>query len=197
MMKKTVLLLPALLLLSACIKDLRDAPGPSVNVKSKTGVSTDPDTVANKVAFRLRLMKDSTDYDETMIAFKPGASPDYLAGEDGLFFQGFGPVNLASISADHTNLSINTLPYHQNMSIGLDVIAKDSGVLSLDISYQSNLPPTTQIWLKDMYLKDSLNLTSKKYSFTVNKADTGSFGSKRFCIVMKEGSVKHNTGGPN
>src|ERR1700753_2620287 len=162
MMKRKVLLFPPPLFLSACFKDLKDSPVPSANVKSTTSDSTtEPDTVSAKAAFRLRLVKDSTDYDETMIAFKPGASPNYLPSEDGVFFQGFGPINLASISADHTNLSINTLPYHQNMSIGLDVIAQSSGVLSLEISYENNLSPTTQIWLKDMYLKDSLNLTSK------------------------------------
>jgi hypothetical protein len=98
---------------------------------------------------------------------------------------GFGDLSLASMSNDGKKLSINGLPYTQGMSIGLDVEAKDDGAYSLQVSYENKMPANIQIWVKDTYLKDSVNVCKANYNFTVSKADTNSFGSKRFKLIIK------------
>jgi hypothetical protein len=71
------------------------------------------------------------------------------------------------------------------MSIGLFLTAKSDGPYTLKLDYQKNLPASAQIWLKDAYLKDSVNVRAKNYQFNINKTDTSSYGTQRFKLVIR------------
>jgi hypothetical protein len=183
---KTLLLLSLILFFFAACRPeesiLPKAAAPATIAKASF------DTIPDRAAFKIKLLKDSSTADETMLYFSHLAQRKYSSAVDAPYFQGFGQVSLASVSSDGVDLAINQLPYTSGMSIGLDVNAKTDGIYSLKISYNHNVPPTIQIWLKDTYRKDSINVCSGNYSFNVTKADTNSFGRKRFSLVLRQAS---------
>jgi len=156
-----------------------------VTPTSATPLKANTDTIPDNAAFKIKLGKDSVNTDETMIVFNHSATLNYSNMNDAPYLSGFGQVSLASISKDGVDIAIKSLPYASNMSIGLDVKAKTDGVYSLKMSYQKNIPSGVQILLKDAYLKDSVDVRSKNYTFSISKADTNSFGRKRFKLVIK------------
>lgn len=96
---------------------------------------------------------------------------------------------MASISADGRDLAINTLPFKEGMSVGLDVHVKTDGTYNLTLSYENKIPDDFQIWIKDCYLKDSTDVRVSNYAFAVNKADTNTFGNKRFRLKLSAKSA--------
>jgi len=182
---KTKVLLSALVLFSlvACKKAAQILPIP---VKTQPiVVAAKPDTIPDKAIFKLKLSKDSINTDETAFIFKSSGKTTYDPMEDAPYFPGNGQVSLASISSDGRDLAINNLPYTPGMSIRLDANTRANGAYSLAISYETQIPTSIHIWLKDIYLKDSLDVSTKSYSFNVNLADTNSFGKNRFKLILK------------
>ncbi len=157
---------------------------------STQGSAANSDTIGNNVTgyLRVQLTKDSINSDNVLIAFNPSAKTTYVSGEDAPTLQGFGEVGLSSLSSDNIPLAINTLPLTKTgLKISLQVNAETSGVYSLDMITISNIPSAYRIWLKDNYQKDSLDYRANtKYSFNINTADTASFGSNRFKLVICE-----------
>ena len=183
-MKTTVLLFVALLSLASCHKELLGPAGtPLFNAKGVVGAQND--TVPDKAAVRIKVSKDSINANETLLVFDRSASPDYFGNEDAEYLAGFGQVNIASISKDDRDLSINRLPYSPGMTIDLDVYTKKAGMFTFSVSYENKMPGDVQIWLKDNCRKDSVNICTSNYSFNVNKADSTSFGKKRFQLVFR------------
>ncbi len=120
-----------------------------------------------------------------MFLFKKAANPNFDPAVDAQYLPGYGQVSLASISSDGTDLAINSLPYSPDKPIKLDVHAKNDGTYFFKISYERTIPANVQIWLKDAYTKDSLNVRTGNYQFKVLKADTNSYGNKRFQLVLR------------
>lgn len=183
-MKKIIAILLVLFSLASCRKE-RVIP-----VKVTPGISTSiaaakPDTIPDNAVLGIRLFRDSVNNDEILVNFNHTASPNYILDEDAPYFMGYGQVSLASISADGRDLAINKLPYKPGMEIGLDVHAKTTGIYFLDINYEKKIPSDIQVWVKDNYMKDSCNISIQKYSINIIKADTNSFGSKRFKLMFK------------
>lgn len=193
-MKTAILLLLVMFSFAACKKSVEVTPLNS-QVKSKVDSisATKPDTVTvapqdtipDNAAFRLKLFKDNSNYDETLFMFKKAANLNYTSGMDAAYMVGFGQESLASISKDGKKLSIYSLPFTPGMAVALDVESKNDGAYSLQISYQNKMPSNIQVWVKDTYLKDSVNVCTGNYNFTVTKADTNSFGTKRFKLIIK------------
>ncbi len=198
-MKTSTLLLISVLFLAACKKESVVTPAGSAtkaNSSATTPVSPTPtapkttapvsaDTLANLSAIKLKLVQDSTNNDETMFLFKKAASSNYDPAIDAEYFAGYGQVSLASISADGTDLAINTLPYTPNKAIKLDISTKNAGTYLFKISFERTIPANVQIWLKDAYAKDSLNVRTGNYQFQVLKSDSNSYGKKRFQLVLR------------
>jgi hypothetical protein len=179
---KAIVLFPLILFsLASCKKEKKTVPvlAPAVSSSVKT------DTIPDKAVFKLKLAKDSTNTDETMFVFSHRYRLGSFNGEDAVYFAGNGQVSLASVSKDGEDLSINGLPYTPCMSIGLDIHAKTSGSYLLKISYEKEIPADIEIWIKDTYLRDSVNARTGNYSFNIDKADTNSFGGKRFRLILK------------
>ena len=139
-------------------------------------------------AFKLKMAMDSTNSDETMFLFNKTSQLNYDANVDGAYFAGYGLINLSGISKDGQNVSVYNLPYTSGMAIGLNADAKADGKYLFKISYARKIPANVQIWIKDTFLKDSVNVRKGNYSFSISKADTNTFGSKRFKLIIKSKS---------
>jgi hypothetical protein len=178
----------ALACLFSCKKDPAK-PMQQIALPSQlAGVVTSPDTIPDGACLKIKLVKDSTNYDETMIRFNHTATKAYNPGEDAVYLMGFGQEHLASLSYDSTDLAINSLQYMPDMSVGLDIHARLSGVYRLQLSYRKNIPSGIQVWLKDAYRKDSLEISHYNYYFDLYQADTASFGRNRFSLVIRPGA---------
>ena len=162
--------------------------------KLNTGIklleSTKPIALINNQFIRLQLMgKDSTVGDQTMIRFNNMATGKYTRGVDAAFMPGFGEASLSSKSADMVDLSINNIPFpKQNaQAIKLNFNAANSGKYTLTLRDLVQIPQLYDIWLKDAYKADSVNLRlNKTYSFDVNKTDSATFGAGRFTLVIRQ-----------
>lgn len=142
-------------------------------------------TIPDMAAFRIKLIKDSTNSDETMVLFRHTASLAYRADEDAAYLVGFGQVSLANISGDGKALAINELPYKPGMSIGLDVHTNADGTYFLKMSYINNIPGNVRVIVKDALLNDSTDIAKGNYYFNVTKADSNTFGKKRFRLIIR------------
>ncbi|MBS1531570.1 MAG: hypothetical protein JSU01_14785 [Bacteroidetes bacterium] len=192
-MKKTLFSIAlATLALAACKKDAGMSPKDNT-AKTSATVKVVQDTIADHAMFKIVLAKDSVNHDETLIMFDHTANTNYRPNDDALYFPGFGKVSLASVSADGKSMAIYTLPYKTTMYIRLNVNTATDGDYSLELNYQKHMPENLHVWIKDAYMKDSLDVSSGSYNFKVVKADTNSFGSKRFSLVFRQAQqTAHN-----
>jgi hypothetical protein len=159
---------------------------PTQNIsKSGTLITAANDTIPEMAGFKLKLVKDNTNYDEVLFMFKKESSANYDAMEDGKYLAGNGQVSLASISGDGTDLATNSLPYSPGMHVDLDANAKSDGAYKFDLSFQIKIPSDVHIWLKDNLLKDSVDMRISDYSFNISRADATTFGSKRFELIIQ------------
>src|SRR6185312_4175223 len=107
--------------------------------------------------------------------------------EDAIYKVGNGKVSLASLSADRVPLAINRLPFSiKGQNVGLKVSSSADGTYSLSLKNIKGIPQLFAVSLKDNYAKDSVNLRTGAYTFSIAKADTASFGANRFVVVIKQ-----------
>lgn len=196
-MKASILLLATIFLFAACKKETVVAPktppvtqspstsGSNQGQVSTTTTATPPDTLADRAMMKIKLVKDSDNYDETMFIFTHSASSSFDLNEDSPYFPGYGQESLSSISADGRDLVINTLPYTPGAPIRLNVNAKSDGAFSLQISFENKIPANVDVTIKDSYLKSSTNISSAPYQFNVVKSDTSTYGANRFTLILK------------
>ena len=75
----------------------------------------------------------------------------------------------------------------QSRIIRLNVNASTDGVYKLNMLEIKGIPQIFDIWLKDAYKKDSLDMRhNNTYAFDVIKSDTNTYGSKRFSLVIRQ-----------
>jgi hypothetical protein len=139
---------------------------------------------------RLKLVLDTYNYDDILIAFNSGTSTVYNGYEDVEYMRGINAaVGLSSFSSDGFQLSQNYLPLPKQtpLIIRLAAEAEFSGQYTFERTQCDSLPPIYQVWLVDKYKKDSLDLRNNPaYTFTVDKRDTNSFGKNRFYVVVRQ-----------
>ncbi len=141
---------------------------------------------------RLQLAKDSVNADDIYMGFDAAASSKYVFNEDAPSKTGNGGVHLSSISSDNVALAINKLPLPNliQSTIGLKVKANAGGVYKLNVSEIASISPLFEIWLMDAYKHDSLDMRQNKtYAFNIALADTNSFGSNRFSLVIRQNTA--------
>ncbi|MBS1521064.1 MAG: T9SS type A sorting domain-containing protein [Bacteroidetes bacterium] len=159
-----------------------------LNTGNKLLESRQPIAMINNQFIRLQLVgKDSTVGDQTMIRFNNMATGKYTRGVDAAFIPGLGEASLSSRSTDMVDLSINNIPFPKQSaeSVKLNLSAANSGKYTLTLRDLVQVPQLYDIWLKDAYKADSVNLRlNKTYSFDVNKTDSATFGAKRFTLVI-------------
>jgi len=140
-------------------------------------------TVKQTMLFKIAM--DSVNTDETLISFDSHAKPAYNIDEDARYRTGTGKIHLASVSDDNVALTINQLPLAKTVAIPLKVSGSANGDYVISAKSISGIPALYDIFLKDAFTKDSVNMrTTASYSFTINNADTTTYGSKRFTLVL-------------
>jgi hypothetical protein len=138
---------------------------------------------------KLKLVKDSLNYDDIILGFRSTAKAAYDESEDATDLGGNGALeSLSSLSQDGFNLSINYQPLvKKTPEIPLLVDAVSSGSYKLSLTELQNIPALYQIWLKDAYKNDSVEVrVNPDYAFTMDKGIAATFGSKRFKLVLKQ-----------
>jgi len=137
----------------------------------------------------LEMKRDSDNLEQTFIRFEDGAKNEFVNGEDAEHIAGSGNVGFASISADNIDLGINHVPFPkvQQTVINLDVYAATDGRYAINRIDIKNIPDIYEIWLKDAYKKDSLDMRANaSYLFDVIKSDANSSGKNRFSLVIRQ-----------
>lgn len=142
--------------------------------------------VNNDQYLRIQLAKDSINTDNTIIRFNGNTKATFNPMEDAAYKAGTGVVSLSSLTSDNVPVAINQLPLTaKGDTIKLKVTASASGTYTLNMADIQGVPQEYSIWLKDASAKDSVNMRAiSTYSFTVNTADTTTFGSNRFQLVL-------------
>jgi len=136
---------------------------------------------------RLRMTKDSINDEETIITFNPKASSGFVINEDARHWKGNGLIGFTSISSDNVPLAINSLPLAASLTIPLRTVATNDGLYNMSLSMDAPLPALYEIWLKDAYKKDSLDIKDNPtYNFDILHSDTNSFGDHRFSLVIRQ-----------
>jgi len=136
---------------------------------------------------RLKMTMDSINNEETIITFNPKSSAGFVINEDARHWKGNGLVGFTSISSDNVPLAINSLPLAATQVIPLRTVATNDGVYTISFSQEAALPALYEIWLKDAYKKDSLDIKDNPtYNFDILHSDTNSFGDHRFSLVIRQ-----------
>ncbi len=152
------------------------------------------DTKAPQVAVQqvvgLKMVTDSSNYDDIMISFNSTASPKFNTSEDAIYVAGTSAMEgLSSLSEDNVKLSINTLPLPAQSSqiIKLNVTAVKSGQYTFQRTALKAIPQIYDVWLMDNYKKDSLDIRNNStYSFNVDLSNPATFGNGRFTLVIRQ-----------
>jgi hypothetical protein len=161
-------------------------------ILSKDAVAKKTSNTANTPIPLLRLMLslDAFDTDDIAIGFLSTATTKYNYNLDAEYLPGINAaVGLSSLSSDNIPLSQNIvpLPGQSALVIRLDVEATSSGAYTLERTELDSIPAIYDIWLMDKFAKDSINLReTTNYAFNINKADSSSFGTGRFEVVIRQ-----------
>ncbi|HEY8781220.1 MAG TPA: YDG domain-containing protein [Mucilaginibacter sp.] len=139
----------------------------------------------NTQYLRLQLKLDSVNSDETIMRFNGNTKTTYDPMEDARYKLGYGKVSLSSLSSDNIPLAINQLPLaSKGDTIRLKVSVSVVGSYNLSLKNIEGIPQIYDIWLKDAFTKDSVNMRKDSaYSFTIS-TDTASYGSNRFRLIL-------------
>ncbi|WP_170113684.1 T9SS type A sorting domain-containing protein [Mucilaginibacter yixingensis] len=138
---------------------------------------------------RVRLAKDSVNYDESIITFESDASNDYENGKDAPRLDGMGNVaTLATYDSGKTQmLAINHL-HSIDATSRVKLYVGMTGTASLDtlnITGFSSLDKRFDVFLIDHYKKDSLQISLyNKYMFNIRPDSAASYGADRFELVF-------------
>jgi fibronectin-binding autotransporter adhesin len=173
---------------------------PTLSMTEDVKVSTLPATQLFKTDaleyMRIRMIKDSSSTDETVIKFSTNAIKEYYSNEDALKLQ--NPiVGIASISSEGVSLAINNYPgFVKKDTIKLNVYASESGNYRLHFSEFYNISANKTFVLKDAYLQTEKVINANSiYDFTVT-ANNSSQGKDRFSLIFKSNAVSvHNISG--
>jgi len=138
-------------------------------------------------ALLLKMSLDTINNEESLIVFNPAAQTAYQPGEDAAHKTGPGLVGFSSISSDNIPMAVNSLPLQRTQTIPLKVYAANDGQYKIDLSQPSPLPALYDIWLKDTYTKDSLDIKHNPgYRFNISTADTSTYGAYRLSLVIRQ-----------
>jgi hypothetical protein len=147
-----------------------------------------PVTAAVPQYLHMTLMKDSLHFDGSIISFNSSASANFTKNEDAPYRTGNGAVALSSYSADNIKLAINSqpLPNQIQKNIPLSVLVNADGQYSIKLDAIKAIPALYDIWLKDAFSKDSLDIKANPtYVFNATFADTTTY-SNRFSLVIRQ-----------
>jgi hypothetical protein len=140
---------------------------------------------------RLQIVSDAINNDDMVIGFNQGSSTQFNPAEDSGVLPSTGAQQyISATSSDGIKASAKWLPFPNDATtqvIKLNVNAAATGQYTLQRTDLKAIPALYEIWLKDNYMKDSLDIKNNPtYVFDINLADTSSYGSNRFALVVRQ-----------
>lgn len=139
---------------------------------------------------RFRLIKDTVNTDAIVIGLRTDINPVYNGDKDAEDLGGNGAlVSLSAMSSDSVKATIYRSPYPHKVQqvIPLYADATASGAYQLNLSDVSNLPALYEVWLKDSFTKDSVDIKANTlYNFNIDKGNAASFGTDRFRLILRQ-----------
>ncbi|MDB5147245.1 MAG: C-terminal target protein, partial [Mucilaginibacter sp.] len=139
---------------------------------------------------RLQLIKDSLNLDGVAIVLIKDISPAFNQNKDTEDLGGSGALeSLSVLSSDSVQVSIHRhpLPGKTQETIRLFADATASGPYKLKLTDIKDLPDPYEVWLKDKFLNDSLNVKSNpEYNFNIDKNNSASFGATRLELIVRQ-----------
>lgn len=145
------------------------------------------DMLARDQSMRIQIAADTINKDNAFIKFDPGAKITFDPREDARYFGGSGKVSISSMSSDNQQLAVNILPFNsQGQTIRVNIGVKAEGTYSFDATEINGIPKLFDVLLADSDTKDTTDMRNGPYNFNVSWADTNSYGSHRFSIIMRQ-----------
>ncbi|GAB2687632.1 hypothetical protein GCM10027037_07390 [Mucilaginibacter koreensis] len=148
------------------------------------GIPKQTDALAG---FYMKIEQDSLLSTYCGIYFSPDWT-DQFGSEDAVDMNSTSSaVLMSSYTADGRRVALNKLSdYTQGKTIKLNVNAANSNLYKIKIENIRGIDTLYNVWLRDKYLKDSLNIRRYGvYNFRINKSDTASFGANRFELAIR------------
>lgn len=138
---------------------------------------------------RLQLVKDEFAKEDIVLQFTKSASEKFVIEEDMPYMRGSSAVSLSSFATDNkeVSLAINQIPFpKKSTSVPLNAQVTASGMFQLEMAQMKNIPKMFDIWLKDAFMKDSLDIKhNSTYNFNADIANAATFGADRFSLVIR------------
>ena len=175
---KTILVL--MLFCTACIPCVTPSPSQSLN------------HITDGNYFKVAIHQDSLTSehsDECLIEYIAKSSLMYVPGEDAPVSNA-GYVHLESLAkasdGNYYTMAINVMPFVKDYILSFNIGCRQSGSYMINVDQQL-MPKDARIELTDKFARITMNLSPKKavYNFTVNLADTATYGNHRFTIEVK------------
>jgi hypothetical protein len=138
----------------------------------------------------LLLEKDTANFDGIALVFDKWATAAFSKDKDAEDLGGIGALeSFSALSSDSVKTSIHHLPLPGKTQeiIPLFADATASGPYKIKLTDVKDLPAIYEVWLKDNFTKDSVDIKAHPdYSFTIDKGNSASFGTKRLQLVMRQ-----------
>ena len=166
------------------------ASGSTLLLAKRIAANTLAPTAYNSY-LRLKMITDTVNFADMVIGFNPNSTTQFNGAEDSHLFAGVGNLeSVSAISTDSIHASEKWVPLPKSTAslvIPLGVSAAASGQYTLQRTDLKAIPSLYDIWLMDAYKKDSLDIKNNtNYVFDIDLADTTSFGTNRFKVVVRE-----------
>lgn len=172
------------------------ATSPVLTCTQAVKVTSAPPTVLLKTApknqLRLKLTQDSSNIDETVIAFGGKFSDDFIETEDVNKLVN-ATVNISSVVGIEKYAAINfTSNNYKEKTIPLSVWGNTNGTYQLDLSQVEGFDPTVTLFLKDKFLNTTTAIDqNKSINFSITD-DSLSKGDFRFELLFKNANTNVN-----
>ncbi|TWR29029.1 T9SS type A sorting domain-containing protein [Mucilaginibacter pallidiroseus] len=135
----------------------------------------------------VKMERDSLIADYCGVYFS-GSSSANFNDEDAKDLDGTSSqIYMSSYTADGVRTAVNHMPDYVNGSrVRLYINTSADGIHKLRVEDVRNIDTLYNIWLKDKYKKDSLDIRRYgTYNFNVVRSDTATYGGNRFELVIR------------
>jgi len=171
-----------------------DHPSQKVNLGISNPPTENKTPPINPAFLHLKLMHDSTTYDECGIYFNNDWTDNY-DNYDSYYQIGLAPkVFMASFTADNVMTGVNALgDYKQSKKIKLFVKSVTDGLYNLQLEDIKDIDTTLyNVFLIDKQQNDSLDMVRyKSYAFNLSIADTSAFSNRFELSITPKSSVQY------
>ena len=151
-----------------------------------TGSPTVFSIVQKNPAIRIKLVQDTTLYNETLLSFKDDGNNSFTNDDVAYLPAPSQVVFMYSTTPEGAPCVINNMGKLETVPpIKLYAEGGVTGIYQMKFSGMESIDSYYRIFLTDSFTKDSLEITANpNYTFNINKANAATFGANRFSLVV-------------